>query len=298
MRDSRHGPGRGSPPEGETASFRFGEFWFDGESGELRSADDGTVIERLPPQPASLLTLLVRRSPEIVSIDEIRDTLWPDVLVDFDKSLHSCVRKVRSALGDSASSPEFVETVPRRRYRFIAPLLESSAEEARGVATAAGKRVLVGFACVLALAVVVGSFHRTRGDDRIRVGVMPFEPAGARSALARGNDLAESLVARLVELVELDLDVIGPTTTSAFEPGEGLTAWMKDAGIDYLINGRETSSEGEERVLVEIIRGGDGAHVWTRYLDDFARDVSFAATVEKALLRALERTDDLANERG
>ena len=99
-------------------SIRFGPFEFDPASGELLR--DG-VRQRLQPQPARLLDLLLTRRGELVTREDIRKTLWgEDVHVDFERSLNFCVRKLRLALDDDADSPRFVETIPTRGYRFIA----------------------------------------------------------------------------------------------------------------------------------------------------------------------------------
>ncbi len=77
---------------------------------------------KLQPQPAKVLEVLASRSGEVVSREEIRQLVWGDAFVDFDASLNFCIKEIRRALGDSASSPRFVETVPRRGYRFLRPV--------------------------------------------------------------------------------------------------------------------------------------------------------------------------------
>jgi DNA-binding winged helix-turn-helix (wHTH) protein len=100
--------------------FRFGVFEADPATGELRKA--GHRI-RLPTQPAEILLLLLERPGEVIAREEIQKRLWPDgTFVDFDHSLNAAVAKLRDALGDSAASPRFVETVAKRGYRFIAPV--------------------------------------------------------------------------------------------------------------------------------------------------------------------------------
>ena len=100
---------------------RFGPFEIDCRSGELRK--HGLKI-RLAEQPFRILVLLLDRRGEVVTREEIRQALWPaDTFVDFDAGLSSAVRKLRDALGDSAAQPRFVETVPRRGYRFIAAVV-------------------------------------------------------------------------------------------------------------------------------------------------------------------------------
>ncbi len=101
--------------------IRFGVFEFDSESGDLRK--DGKTRPRLQGQPLDVLLLLLERPGEIVTREELRQRLWSaDTFVDFDHSLNTAVNKLREALEDSASNPRFVQTLPRRGYRFIAPV--------------------------------------------------------------------------------------------------------------------------------------------------------------------------------
>src|ERR1700686_1888654 len=102
-------------------SVRFGVFEVDLRAGELRKKG---IRIRLQGQPYSLLTALLKQPGEVVSRDELRSALWTqDTFVDFDHSLGPAVNKLREVLGDSAANPRFVETVPRRGYRFIAPVV-------------------------------------------------------------------------------------------------------------------------------------------------------------------------------
>jgi cholera toxin transcriptional activator len=99
---------------------RFGVFELDLSAGELRKSG---VRLRLQDQPFQVLTLLLERAGEVVTREELQQKLWPsDTFVDFDHSLNTAINKVREALGDSASSPRYVETLARRGYRFIYPL--------------------------------------------------------------------------------------------------------------------------------------------------------------------------------
>ena len=109
------------PPANDAAKIvRFGVFEVDLTAGELRKS--GSKV-RLQEQPFQLLAYLLTRSGEVVTRDELREKLWPaDTFVDFDHSLNTAVNKVREALGDSASSPRFVETLARRGYRFLGPV--------------------------------------------------------------------------------------------------------------------------------------------------------------------------------
>ncbi|MEM9594668.1 MAG: winged helix-turn-helix domain-containing protein [Acidobacteriota bacterium] len=96
-------------------AYRFEELWFDAASGDLSGAS-GTI--RLEPKVARLLELLVSRPGTLVGRGEITDVLWPDVVVG-DEAMARCVSKLRKALGDDPRSPRFVETVPKRGYRWL-----------------------------------------------------------------------------------------------------------------------------------------------------------------------------------
>ena len=100
--------------------IRFGLFELDLKAGQL--SRNGTKL-RLPQQPLQLLAVLLERPGEIVTRDELRQRLWSsDVFVDFDHGLNKSIQKLRDALGDSATSPRYIETIPRVGYRFIAPV--------------------------------------------------------------------------------------------------------------------------------------------------------------------------------
>ena len=100
--------------------FRFGVFEANLQAGELRK--NGLKI-KLQEQPFRVLSLLLERAGEVVTREELRQTLWSsDTFVDFEHSLNTSIKKLRQALGDAADNPRFVETLARRGYRFIAPV--------------------------------------------------------------------------------------------------------------------------------------------------------------------------------
>ena len=101
-------------------ALRFGVFEADLRTGELRK--NGMKV-RLQEQPFQVLATLLERPGEMVAREELRQRLWPaDTFVDFDHSLNTAINKLREALGDSAGSPRFIETLARRGYRFLAPV--------------------------------------------------------------------------------------------------------------------------------------------------------------------------------
>ena len=100
--------------------IRFGLFDFDPDTGVL--SREGVPV-RLQPQPGRVLAVLITHAGEVVTRDVLRQEIWNDgTFVDFERGLNFCIAQIRSALGDSAESPRFIETLPRRGYRFIAPV--------------------------------------------------------------------------------------------------------------------------------------------------------------------------------
>lgn len=100
--------------------LRFDAFELDAGSGELRRHGDRI---KLPPQPFRVLELLVRRTGEVLTRAEIRERIWcDDTFVDFEQGLNFCIRQIREAMGDTAGAPRFIETLPRRGYRFLLPV--------------------------------------------------------------------------------------------------------------------------------------------------------------------------------
>jgi cholera toxin transcriptional activator len=115
-------------PHKSSRVARFGLFELDLSAGELRRSG---VKLRLQGQPFQVLALLLDRAGDVVTREELQQKLWPsDTFVDFDHSLNTAINKVREALGDSAASPRYVETLARRGYRFIAPVQDQGSAEA------------------------------------------------------------------------------------------------------------------------------------------------------------------------
>ncbi len=123
--------------------LRFGVFEADLNSGELRKS--GLKL-KLTGQPFQVLEILLERPGEVVTREELQKRLWPDTFVDIDHNLNAAVNKIREALGDLAENPRFVETLPRRGYRFIAPINEPAE---KSIAVTASSH---------------GGFRTTRGD--------------------------------------------------------------------------------------------------------------------------------------
>jgi DNA-binding winged helix-turn-helix (wHTH) protein len=113
-------------PASRATILRFGVFELDLEAQQLSRA--GRIV-RLQPQPFKLLCLLAAQAGKVVSRDEIRSALWSgDTFVDFDQGVNFAVRQVRDALGEDADNPVYIQTVPKRGYKFVAPVTEVTGE--------------------------------------------------------------------------------------------------------------------------------------------------------------------------
>jgi eukaryotic-like serine/threonine-protein kinase len=161
-----------SVPDHPPSLFRFGLFEVDLHSGELRKQGRTVRIQDLP---FRVLAALLQRPRELVTREELRSQLWPsDTFVDFDNSLNAAVNKLRDALGDSADSPRFIETLPRRGYRFIAEVTATGypAETATpriGAASPSRQRnIAIVLVAILVIAVVgVASLWRAQRKQRL-----------------------------------------------------------------------------------------------------------------------------------
>jgi TolB-like protein/DNA-binding winged helix-turn-helix (wHTH) protein/Flp pilus assembly protein TadD len=302
---------------GSRQTFRFREFELDVAAYELRR--DGRPV-RLERHPLDLLILLVERRNELVARSDIVDRLWgKDVFVDVDTGVHTAIRKLRRALRDSVDTPAFIETVPGRGYRFIAPVEVGrppdvvAASPSVPVAlpapvTSARRRSIawpaaVAAAVVMALAVGLLSWTR-RGDSadaRITLAVLPFENLGSdpeRQYLADG--LTEETSASLAQIDPDRLSVKGRTlrykrtTKTAAEIGRELS-------VDYLLESSLQSEQGRLRVTAKLIRVRDQEYVWTQTYDyepasalGLQRELSAAIAKQIRLRLSVDRLDAVA----
>lgn len=276
--------------------YRIGEFWFDPRTGELAPHDNGEAARTLAPQPAGLLLLLAENPGSLVTHETIRDRLWPDALVEYDQGVHHCMRLIRSALGDSARTPEFIETLPKRGYRLLAHVTPPSNSSDAPTTTPRDvpapshtsrpdrkKQLLALAASAALLALVVVSIARvaTPSQDTITVGIMPFAHPDAPSLSQEAGPIAELLVAELTTSTELA--IIGPSTTQQHAGAPGLKAVARELDAAYLVHPRFVNQDGTWSVLVEIIRASDGAHIWTHWLDSPVDADQAARTIAQAM---------------
>src|SRR5215468_4256231 len=146
------------------AVLRFGTFEVDLRAGELRK--QGVRI-KLQEQPFHVLTLLIQKPGEVVTREELRNHNWSaDTFVDFDNSLNTAINKLREALGDSAENPRFIETLPRRGYRFLAPVSNDGRREPE-IKAFGHKIVLPATFAVLLMAAAIGGLYWRSSRARV-----------------------------------------------------------------------------------------------------------------------------------
>ena len=253
---------------------------FDTSTGDL--SREGVAV-RLQPQPARVLALLVAQPHSVVSRDSLRRQVWPDgTFVDFERGLNFCIAQIRGALGDSADSPRFIETVPRRGYRFIAPVTPvAPADSAPGdrdplaipprvPASVPGRRRgwwLAGAAAgatagLLLVAVLLGASNR---PSPIRVAVVPFDNESGSPALnSVASGIADLTVARLATPERLrEVSVVGNAAAlrrpRAFRD---VKAIGEEVHVDYVVLAQVTGDPHGIRVIAHLIRTRDESHVW------------------------------------
>jgi DNA-binding winged helix-turn-helix (wHTH) protein/TolB-like protein len=268
--------------------YRFGLFEFDAAAGELRK--QGRLV-RIEPQPARALALLLSRPAEVVTRDELRAHLWgADTHVDFDRGLAYCVGQVRTALGDSAENPRFVETLPRRGYRFVAPLQPvipaAAAQPAASVsdphrpdnvptaAAASGSHSAPGVrarawwpVAVLTLLVVTGlvwTVWARIAPVRPVVAVAIFDNETGLAEYDRlASTAADIAVERLTALGSREIGVIGNAPTLRAPRAErSPAAVQRETAAGYFVFGQIQNDDAGVRLVVHLIRLDDDTHLW------------------------------------
>ena len=268
------------PPPSTARVFRFGVFELDVQSGELRR--HGLKI-RLPDQSFQILRILLDRPGEVVTREELQQRLWTsDTFVDFDDGLNSAIRKLRDALDDSAENPRFVETLPRRGYRFIASVTPATLDQlpepgAGDTATAdawlrtkwiAGGLVLVVTIAMLALVYERGWWERPRpgaAAPHIRsLAVLPFENLTADPTQDYFVDgMTDALTTDLAQIG--GLDVISRTSAMQYKRAKKpLPAIGQELNVDALLQGAVVRSGQHVRITAQLIHAATDRHVWPK----------------------------------
>jgi TolB-like protein/DNA-binding winged helix-turn-helix (wHTH) protein len=288
-----------TPSAPQSQHIAFDRFKLDLRSGELLK--DGRRLH-LQEQPFQLLALLLERPGEVVTREEICRKLWQaDTFVDFDHSLGTAVNKIREALSDSADHPQFVETMPRRGYRFIGRLNSSNGFTASerqpapsdvcagatiesvdvGIQAASlpGLRVseqqprrikivLLLMVCLALLLSAVVFLRRTRNSPRAAsihsIAVLPLENLSGNPAQ---DYLADSMTDELITQLARTkgLLVISRTSVMQFKGvHRPLKNIARQLGVDGILEGSVLNSDGRVRVSVQLVHAASDTHVWAQ----------------------------------
>jgi DNA-binding winged helix-turn-helix (wHTH) protein/TolB-like protein len=278
--------------------YRFGAFEFDDSAAILKR--QGRLVA-LEPQPARALALLLSRAGDVVTREELRAHLWGnDTHVDFDRGLAYCIGQLRASLWDAAENPRFVQTLPRRGFRFIAPVekLEPSAAPAPARRFGKGRA----FAAVVVVAVAIGGIGawlttRKPTASRLIVAVAVFENVTGDATLERTvTGLSDVIVEQLTALGPERLGVNGNASILR-RPRDARDgkAVAKETGASFLVSGQLETRDGRLSLLIQLIRLDEGTHVWVQRiarpagdpLDALDKDVArqVEAAVRKLVLK-------------
>lgn len=274
--------------------IKFGIFEVDLQSGELRKAG---MKQKLAGQPFQVLQVLLERPGAVVTREELRARLWPEnTFVDYELALKKAVNRLREVLGDSADSPRFIETIPRRGYRFIAafnqPSLDpvaSSSVNSQSVAAKSSamrpplwQRLAVGTAVVLALVALawaagaIGRYRVRAGNSHAPVrsiAVLPLENLSKDPNQDYFTDgITDALTTELAQIGSLR--VISRTSAEHFK---GTRDTLPDIGrklnVDAIVEGSVTRSENRVRVTAQLIDAPSDHHVWAKSYERDLKDV-------------------------
>jgi TolB-like protein/DNA-binding winged helix-turn-helix (wHTH) protein/thioredoxin-like negative regulator of GroEL len=290
----------------------FGSFEVDLGSRELRR--QGLKIN-LQDQPFRLLALLLERAGEVVTREELRDKLWPaDTFVDFDHSLNTAVRKLREALGDSAETPRYVETLARRGYRFVAPVAEpgptapvahsadadvASPSPPTTARLAPSARRVVVLAAVLSSAALVAYWMGARPGPgsqpgrRLTLAVLPFDNlSGDADQEYLSDGLTEEMITQLGRLEPDRLRVTARSSTWKYKRAErDIDRLRRELGADYVLEGSLRRAGERVRVTTQLIQAVDQTDVWAETYERDLRDVLvLQSEVARAVARAIALT--------
>jgi len=295
--------------------LRFGSFEANVRAGELRKR--GLKV-KLQDQPFQILVMLLERPGELVTRQEIHQKLWPaDTFVGFDHGLNNAINRLREALGDSAETPRFIETLPRKGYRFIALVTgDGQLAEAEYPAAAATPVVETGpidprlsarprflvtilvlcFALALAGMVYLG-WRRMRagrpspGSEYVMLAVLPFQNlSGDPSQDYFSDGLTEEVIAQLGALSPDQLGVIARTTSMAYKhTSKSVEQIGSELGVGYVLESSVRRDGNQVRISVQLIRVHDQVHVWARSYDrQISHSIELQEEVAKAVAEQIE----------
>ncbi|HEY1271129.1 MAG TPA: winged helix-turn-helix domain-containing protein [Terriglobales bacterium] len=282
----------------------FDKFLLDLTSGELHQ--NGLKVT-LPPKAFGLLRTLIEHPGEVVTREELRAKLWAaDTFVEFDDSLNHAVKKLRQALGDSADNPQFIETLPRYGYRFIAPVEGMGGKPAATMPEAGRPRKILRSAAILGailLAVVAGLLAFDVGGWRSRwqgranpppirsLAVLPLTNlTGDPQQEYFADGMTDALITNLAKL--RGVKVISRTSVMQFKDArKPLPEVARALGVDGILEGSVQRSGGRVRINAQLIRAPTDTHVWA---DRYERDTRDVLALQADIAQAIAREINIA----
>jgi TolB-like protein/DNA-binding winged helix-turn-helix (wHTH) protein/Flp pilus assembly protein TadD len=268
-----------SPP---TDIVHFGTFQIDLKARELHKAG---VKVKLQEQPFRVLALLVDRAGLVVTREELQQTIWPtDAYVAFDQGLNNAIKKVRDALGDSADSPRFVETLSRHGYRFIAPvgaLPERPSEpQVRFGLRTHWKFAYIGLASASLLAAAYWAWngptrHTGSSTQKVILAVLPFDNLNHDPDQEFFSDgLTEEMIAQLGKLNPQRLTVISRGSVAKYKDSRLAANQIgRELQADYLVQGSVRRASDRVRITVQLIQVRDQTDLWAESYDRELKDI-------------------------
>ncbi len=283
--------------------IRFGIFEVDLQAGELRRQGFRVKVQE---QPFQILAMLLERPGEVVTREEIQRRLWPaDTFVDFDRGLNRATNRLRESLGDGADSPRFIETLPRRGYRFIAPVetvrtgspVHSPEGSALGSASGMSLRkrwLLASAGAILAISLVsIGANFGgvrdrvllTRAEPRIEsVAVLPLENLSGDPAQEYFADgMTDELITEIAKISSLR--VISRTSTMHYKGSvKPLPVIARELGVAAVVEGAVVRSDQNVRITVQLIQAWDDSHLWS---EKYERNMGDVLTLQGEVAQAI-----------
>jgi TolB-like protein/DNA-binding winged helix-turn-helix (wHTH) protein/Tfp pilus assembly protein PilF len=261
--------------------FRFATFELDSRAGELRKAG---VKQKLAGQHFQVLQTLLEHSGQIVTREQLRDRLWPDnTVVDYDLALKKAVNRLRETLGDSAESPRFIETVPRRGYRFLVDVqaiepAQSTSVSNRIVPWKPAFAVALALAGVLLVALNAGRlrsriFANARPLEIRSIAVLPLENLSndpAQEYFSEG--ISDALTTNLAQIGSLR--VISRTSAVQFRSSKKtLPEIGRDLRVDAIVEGTVSRAGDRVRITAQLIEASTDHHLWASSYERDLHDV-------------------------
>ncbi len=249
-------------------AIRFGPFSLDPRSGELRR--DGELVP-IAPQPFRLLLALTGKPGELVTREELREQVWDDgTFVDFERGLNFCVLQARAALGDDAKQPSYIETLPRRGYRFVANVERAAAPAAEHPVQRSRRYTWAAAIAALSLIVLIIAWQQREvaPPTKIMIAVLPFADLSDRASGGFADGMTEELITHLGALQPKRLGVIARTSILTYRGTKRSIREIGDElGVAYVVEGSIRRESDRIRVTAQLIDARDQTHVWAESFD-------------------------------